>query len=366
LNGIRRRRWIGALLVAALVLVGLRVMLATIARDELNTKLDRMGSYHGSVESVDLHLLRGAYSIHHLSIVKNTGKVPVPFLTVDVLDIAVSWSGLLHGGIVGRAEFDRPVLNFVDADDSAKAQSGKGSDWRAQLESIIPIRLDEVVIRNGTATFRNFESSPPVDLKATKIDAIIHNLSNVQSKGGQRVADFTASAQLFDQAPMSAKAKFDPIGNARTFDVEFRVDNIDLPRANDLIRAYAHLDLAQGTGDFAMELHAQNGQVTGYAKPLLHNLKIFSWKKDIETGQKNPLQLGYEALADLVSKLFTNESQDQLGTRIPISGSVGDTSMGAIPAVLGILRNAFIEAYRPGFDELSKKAPPSPTGPSKN
>ena len=66
----------------------------------MNDVLDDMGNYHGEVRDVDVHLYRGAYVIHDLKIVKKTGKVPDPFVTIPTADLSIQWSALFHGRII--------------------------------------------------------------------------------------------------------------------------------------------------------------------------------------------------------------------------------------------------------------------------
>ena len=75
-------------------------------------------------------------------------------------------------------------------------------------------------------------------------------------------------------------------------------------------------------------------------------LNIFG-KKD-ESGEKYLTK-------DDVTKIFKNQSKDQFATRVPISGTIGDKSMSPVEAILGILRNAFVEAYKPSLEHLTER-----------
>ncbi|MEO8746848.1 MAG: hypothetical protein ABI379_04210, partial [Rhodanobacter sp.] len=90
--------------------------------------------------------------------------------------------------------------------------------------------------------------------------------------------------------------------------------------------------------------------------PLLHDVRIFSWKQDVEQEHKNPLRLAWEALAQGALSLFKNQQHDQLATRVPISGRIDDRHLGRWEAIIGVLRNAFVKAYTPGLERL----PPAP------
>src|SRR5947209_3289669 len=57
----------------------------------VNEKLDRLPGYHAHLDDIGVHLVRGAYSIERLKILKNEGDVPVPFFQADTIDISIHW-----------------------------------------------------------------------------------------------------------------------------------------------------------------------------------------------------------------------------------------------------------------------------------
>lgn len=345
----RRWPWI-ALALVVVALIGVRLALPGCITDFLNAKLDRMGDYHGGVEDVDLHLWRGAYSIDGLRIVKRTEKIPVPLLVVPRMGLSVSWRALLHGGIVASVDVWQPELNFVDSEDQAK-QTGTGVDWRRQLEELMPIRLDEVRVHDGRLHFRNFSSDPPVDLQATQVQARILNLTNVRDKDG-RAADLDLTARILGQAPLESRTKFDPFASFEDFEFRVKVAQIELRRLNDFLQAYANLDVETGEGDFVMELEARDKQLNGYAKPLFQNVQVFSVEQDIKRQKDNPLRALWEAVAGGIENLFKNQEKNQFATRVEIHGRTGDADASAWQAIVAVVRNAFVEAYRPQFENI--------------
>ena len=353
---LRYRRHLSWLLLIIGLLLVLRLLLPTMVRHYLNTRMDRMGDYHGQIADIDIHLWRGAYTVDGLKIVKVSGKVPVPLLDAPQTDIQLSWRALAHGLLRGKIAFYRPVLNFVDGQGEGNTQSGKGVDWRDKLKMLAPMRLDEVSVTDGTVTFHNFVSRPKVDLKMTDVDGTASNLTNVEREQGSRVARFHATAQVLGKAPLETRARFDPLEDHGDFSFDLRVSHVDLTRANALARAYAGLDLASGEGDFTMQLEARDGQLKGYAKPLFHHLQVFSWKQDVEEEHENPFKLAWEAVAQAVTSIFKNHDKDQFATRIPISGAIDDKKLGTFPAIINVLRNAFVKAYTPQLENL-KPAP---------
>src|SRR5687768_9717380 len=79
----RRDKWLIAVVVVIVVLVAIRAAMPTVIRDYVNDQLQALEQYDGQVEDIDLSLLRGAYAIDNIRIVKTGGKQPVPFFSAN-------------------------------------------------------------------------------------------------------------------------------------------------------------------------------------------------------------------------------------------------------------------------------------------
>lgn len=342
----RHAWWVGLTLIVV-ALVALRLALPDLARNYINDRLAAMGDYRGQVADVDIHLWRGAYAINGLEIVKTTGNVPVPFVRVDAIDFSVSWRALWQGAIVAEAAIFGPELNFVDAPQASDSQSGEGTDWRMAMQDMVPIDINRIDIVDGRIHFRNFTSRPPVDLEVSEINGVITNLSNADRSEGSRVASISAEGLMLNQAATELYASLDPLGDMRDFDLRLRVTAIDLTRLNTLTEAYGRFDFQSGAGDFVMELEANDGQLQGYAKPLLDNVEILDLEEDAEKG---PLSAAWEALAAGAGWLFRNHPEDRLATQVEIRGNLVQQDISAWQAFVATLRNAFVEAYQANFE----------------
>lgn len=333
-------------------LLVLHFALPVLVRDYLNDKLADMGDYRGQITDVDLALWRGAYRINGLRIVKVDGQVPVPFVDAPGIDLSVSWHSLWHErAIVARVVFERPELNFVDGGaDPEASQTGQGVDWREQLNKLLPITLDEVRVSDGTLSFHNFNSSPPVDIEANQINASLYNLTNVADEQGERVARFEGKALLLGHAPLEATAVFDPFKNFEDFEFRLRSTDIELKRLNDFSSAYGKFDFNAGTGHVVIEASADDGQLSGYVKPLLRNVDVFNWQQDVEAEDKGFFRSIWEALVGGGESVLRNQREDQFATQVELSGSVRQQDISAFQAFLAILRNAFVQAFNTRFE----------------
>nr|WP_298521884.1 DUF748 domain-containing protein [uncultured Halomonas sp.] len=335
-----------AIVVLVVALVALRAALPGLVRDYLNEQLAAMGDYRGHIDDVDIHLWRGAYGINGLNIVKTSGEVPVPFVSIDSTDLSVSWSALWKGRIVAEIAVFKPVLNFVDAPQEENSQSGEGADWQKTVQDLLPIELNHITINKGRVHFRNFSSQPPVDLEISEIDATITNLSNADRREGAKVADVDVQGLLLNQAATELRASLDPLGDMQDFSMKLRVREADLTRFNELTQAYGNFDFQSGSGDFVMELDAKDGQLQGYAKPLLNNVDILDLEEDAEKGVLNA---AWESLVAGAGWVFRNKSKDRLATQIDISGNLKQQDISGWQAFVSVLRNAFVDAYQANF-----------------
>jgi hypothetical protein len=86
----------------------------------------------------------------------------------------------------------------------------------------------------------------------------------------------------------------------------------------------------------------------GYVKPLFRNLKILSIRDEIP--EDNIVQVFWEALVGIATELLENQSRDQFGTVIPLSGDVAKPGTNVLTVVFNVLHNAFIRAYLPKLE----------------
>lgn len=337
----------------AVLLLAVHLLLPIVVKDMLNKKMADMGEYRGHVEDVDIVLWRGAYRMDGLNIVKIDGNTQVPFLKMPRTDVKIRlrpfWS---NGVLVAEMDVLEPELNFVDGNSDEQKQAGTGVDWRERLESILPVRLDRVDIRQGVVAFRNFNSEPPVNIYVNELDLTILNLTNAKQQEGARDATAQGNGLFLGQAPIEASASFDPLVRMENLDFRLRMTDLELPRLNEFSAAYGNFDFKSGTGDLVIEAEVREGQITGYVKPLLRNADIFDIEQDIQNEDKGFFRGIWEAVVGGGQQVLQNQKLDQFATRVDLSGSVNDTDVSPLQAFFGILRNAFIEAFTTRFEQV--------------
>ena len=121
----RLRWWL--LLVLIIVLLGVRLALPGIIRAQVNERLGQMPAYSGTVADIDVALWRGAYVLKDLSLVKRGPRIPVAFITVPRMEVALDWSQLAGRRVAMVTLEDN--TSFVDSPQPPVAD-GAGVSWR--------------------------------------------------------------------------------------------------------------------------------------------------------------------------------------------------------------------------------------------
>jgi hypothetical protein len=346
-----RLRKLGLIVLGLVVILGIvRLILPWAVRNYVNRTLDRNSLYSGRIGPVQIHLLKGAYSINDVRLDKTTGNVPVPFFSAKRVEFAIQWDALLHHKIVGRIVMQQPVINFVDAPTEQESQSGAGGPWLQMIRDLFPFKINSAQIQDGSVHFRAYKTSKPFDVYLSRVNGSIENLGNVRDETTPLVATVQASAVAMDQAKLDFKMTLDPFSYRPTFHMALRLLGLDVTKINDLALAFGKFDFKRGWFDLVVEADSKEGLLTGYVKPLFRNLKVFSISQDVK--DDNPLQFFWQALVGMTTNLLKNRPRDQFGTLIPFSGDTSSSTTTDILATLGnILRNAFVRAYLPRLQD---------------
>jgi hypothetical protein len=328
------------------LLIGVRAALPIVLERFVNRTLDQLEGYSGRVEDIDLGLWRGAYQIEGIRIVKTGGRIPVPFFQASLLDISVEWRALFDGDIVAEIELFRPRVNFVKGPTKRTSQTEPASNWTDTVRELAPFRINRFAINDGEVHYRDLHSEPKVDVYIQDIRATARNLTNAGDRSGSLVATFDADALAMGSGKVHLKGKYDPYAKQPTFDLAFGLDKLDLTQANEFLRAYASIDAERGTLSLDGEFAAAKGRFRGYVKPFIEELDVLRWGEEKE----NVINQLWQGLVELAGTILEDPDKSRIATRIPFAGTIDDPAASVWSTIGGLLRNAFIESLRRGFE----------------
>lgn len=339
-------------IVLVVLLVGLRIALPYIVKDYVNKTLSNMEGYSGHINDVDIHLIRGAYTIEGIEIKKVTGKIPVPFFEADAIELSLQWSELFNGAIVAKIILERPVVNFVQGPTPKQSQTKVEKEtWQQTAQDLMPLRINRFTINDGLVHFRNFHSDPQVNVYVRELDVVATNLTNSRKISKSLAATLDASGVALESGRFEIHAELDPYEKQPTFNLDFEMKGLKLVSINDFLKAYGKFDVHKGTFSVYSEVAASKGRFKGYLKPLMKDVEVLKWKEDIK---KPFFSLIWETVVGAVKDVFTNPSKDQVATKVPFSGKLDDPDIGTWSSIWALIRNAFIQALMPGLDQSIK------------
>lgn len=342
----RLRHAFGLLILILLVtaIVG-RMYLPVWLKDYVNNELNNIKGYRGGVEAIDVHLYRGAYTIRGLKLNKINAGVPVPFLSIASTDLSLQWGALFQGRVVSDVHLSQPQINFAVGKSGAE-QYGKETDWTVPIKNLMPIDINVVEIQRGKISYRDFESSPPVDLFITDISGTMNNLRNVDEKGSALPSPIDFRGNSIGGGKLGIKGRVNALKKETDMDLDGKLEGADLKAFNDFSSAYAGIIFKEGSMDLYSEFVVKDGQVSGYVKPIVRNLSVDKVPED-----GNPFVVIWSTLAAIVLEILENQPRDQFASKVPLSGSLDSIQTQFWPALGAVFRNAFVQAFEKGTDD---------------
>ncbi|MDB5242967.1 MAG: hypothetical protein JWP57_3592 [Spirosoma sp.] len=330
------------------LLVIARLLLPYFVLRYVNRTLADMSGYTGHVEDIDIQLIRGAYQIDDLRIRKVKGNIKKPFLYIPKTDLSVEWKSLFKGKLVSEVETYQPELNFAFSDDKTSSQTGTEVDWTEYLKKLLPININRFSVINGKVNLTSLVTQPRADLSLQRFNAEIRNIRNVEDQAKKLPSPVVASGDVPGYGGrMDFSANMNLLKELPDFDYNLRFTDVQLVKLNPLAREYANIDFERGTMSVYSEMAMLNGKLNGYLKPLTKEMKIF---KINEHEGRSVGKFFTELLAQVGTAVLKNQKKDQVATRIPLSGTVENVETAFWPTLFGVLRNAYIEAFRGEFD----------------
>src|SRR5262249_15902191 len=145
---------------------------------------------------------------------------------------------------------DTPELNFVEGPTDEQTQTGEKRPWGQTLASLFPFQINRFGISDGRIHFRNFHSTPPVDISMLHMSALATNLTNSRKVSEKLPAGVQAKGTTIGGGNFDFELHMNPMTDVPTAELTASVTNVDLVAMNDFLRAYGKFDVERGT--FAM------------------------------------------------------------------------------------------------------------------
>lgn len=257
-----------------------------------------------------------------------------------------------------RVALQRVTLDGVDADyverstaptaekEAAKAvaKTATKTVTAAATKSNVVVELDALEVRKSTLGFVNATVDPHYRLFVNVSTASLRDFSN-----GQRNKDapLALDGTFMGSGSLRLRGTIRPDRQGPDLDLALQMEGTEIKTLNDLLRAHGRLDVVAGELSIYSEVAVRDGAVTGYVKPLFVGLDVYDRAQDRDNSLLNEV---YQGAVGAVATVLQNQPLDQVATVTPIAGSLDAVDPDAWRSFVLLLRNAFIEAIRPGLE----------------
>lgn len=340
-------KWI---VVIVLVLVAIRAALPIALKNFVNGRLDGIPGYYGVVGDIDLSLWRGAYQIQGVSLVKLKGKESEPLFSAEEIDISLDWKALLQRRLVAKIALYEPKLQFIVRPSKNASQTSVDRTWQDKVKGIVPLKINRFLVVDGVVRYEDETRSPKIDVDLRDLWLEAENISNASDDPDHLPSSLVASSRVMKSGRLELFSKMDLLSAPAQFDMNMTISGLDLREANEFTKAYGGFDFEKGTMRVTMELAATKNEIEGYVKTLAKDVDVVDLSEELKKGD-SPGHLLWEGLVGGVMGVFKNHPRDRFAARIPITGSRDDLKIGTWSAIGSVLRNTFIKALSPQYED---------------
>lgn len=347
--------WIAAIIVVLFLLI--RFVGSPIATSLVNKRLEALPGYPGHVGAVQLALWRGRVIATDFTLVQQGHEDDGPVLMVGSGAFTLSPSALLRGKISGRiAISDVEVLMIQEppkadetakADKKAKKEAHKqgGRAWQDLLQKNFPIDMTRLEVSNLKVKFVDRGRALQPQMLLEKVHLVAHDFKTKPQQSGDLPAKITLQGHFAGGGDLSVDASGDSTAADPTFHAAVEIKAMELVPMHDFLQSYALVDVKRGQFELYIEAAAKGGHYEGYLKPFFRDLEF----KAVPNPEKNFIQNAAVKVASATQELLKNK-EDKVATKAPFQGDFADNKVDLWVTIENLLRNAFVNALREGFD----------------
>lgn len=242
-----------------------------------------------------------------------------------------------------RADYVKAAVTVDKAKQAAKAVAKTVMPVDQPRPPQLTLRIDRGKITNGDVGIVNKDTTPNYRVFLGQLNMTIEDFSNHFDKGIARV-DLTG--RFMGNGKLTTRAVIRPQSPLPDFDLNVKIVKTKLASMNNVLRAYADVDVTEGTFAFFSEMTVQKGHVKGYVRPFFKDVDVYDPEQDKEKGFFHQV---YEGLIESLTDLFKNVPREEVATEMTISGPLSDPRASTWEVLINLVKNAFFKAIIPGF-----------------
>src|SRR5690606_32655715 len=213
--------------------------------------------------------------------------------------------------------------------------------------------INRFEIVRGKISYLDFHADPKVDIAIDSLNAVALNLNNASDNPEKLPSNLKLTGTSVGGGQLLVEADMNILKEIPDFDANLEFTEVNLPALNDFIKAYGKFDIERGTFNLYSEIILNDGSFDGYVKPVMVDMKVLDLSEDAKD-KDNVFQLVWEGIVELGSEIFENKKEDQVASRVPLQGEIGQVETDVWTTIFTVLRNAYVEALKREVDNTVK------------
>jgi hypothetical protein len=358
--GPRRHHWRRGLLIFGLVVVALvvviRLILDPVAAHYTRKALDSAEGMRGDFADVHVTVLPPGYQIRKIKIIDEKSKAHQPLFYADRIWSQLDGNSLLHFRLQARARIDGPKVVVVPGPSAAKEKKPP-PNISAQLRKLMPARVDRIEVRDGELLFAEHPDQDSPRIWVHHIEAAVENISTRRALSHGRPTTTTMSAVVQKTGKLTVFVTADPLAKGLTFAGRVSLEHLDLRDLYAFMAEKTDMQARKGQLNLYAEFESKDGHISGGVKPVLKDVDIGPTDEKLATRLKAWLA---DQAIDVASDRIPGRKA--VATVVPLRGTLDDPQLQIIPAVMGVIRNAFVAGLASGFSYLPPPVAEKPKG----
>jgi hypothetical protein len=351
----KHRLWLWIPVGILVVLIVVIAFLDPIAAWGTRKGLARLQGVEGRFSKVHVTLLHPGYDIYDLKLTETpVKKHKEPLFYAKRIEMRWSWSALFHGHLVRRVKVWSPRA-MVPMRPSKTKPAQPPPEVARLLRALPTAGLGRLAIVPGQLIFVD-ETHDDQRIWLHDLEATVENLASRKKLMHGLPLLVTLRGTVQRSGVLTLFVTADPFDKGLTFAGSAELRHLQLDDLYDFTHI-AGLKVPDGSIDLFASFTCKRGEVTGGVKPILKNVKVAAADKGLGDKIK-------AALADAAVDLFSDrvEGRNAVATLIPIHGSLKHLDVQLVPAVLAVLRNAFVEGLSSSLSNVPPKVAPQKQG----
>lgn len=353
----------------AIVIFVIWLLINPVADYFARKAVDNLQGYKGSYKDLSVGIIPPQVEITNLELTKDPSAEGGEFMIfTERAQLNILWKELFKGSIVMQADIDHPKLTIIQEPappkppepPEVKKPPPKIPDIEEQLKKAPPARIDHINVNKAEIVFVDATERTKPRFWIHDMEVRIRNIATREELAGDVPVTVSANGVVQRSGDLRFFLTANPWEEELSFSGEAELKGLALPDLYGFTTAKADIKPIRGTFDLFAEFKAEDNQITGGIKPVLHNV-------DVAPEDSTFLNQLKSAVVNLTVSVLSGgpdqpEEGQKIATIIPIKGTITEPNPQLLPTVLGVIRNAFVEGLQVGFQNIPPQTAPKKEG----